>query len=261
MCMLFIKNEGLVLPNEYFDSLQHHNADGVSIYHFKSKKTFKFLDYDLAQKALEKFKDDKCIVHFRFGTSGQNGYDQLHGWEILNNEYVFFHNGVLSTFSGDKEKGLSDTQQLINMIEEMKDTLTINDIVKYLETFEKSSRFLIVKKSDNSVIIPNCAKWANVIKIDGIDLQFSNNYAIDFYLQQDDGHLQPKPKYSKYDMWDDYHDDLYDDYGNCQRDELNAEDELIYELDYIKHNGTLKELEQFITVNPDAAALYIRTYS
>lgn len=185
MCMLFIKPENLVLPRAYFDSLQANNEDGVSFYNFATRELFKTLDYDIAYNYLVENKDNKLITHFRFGTSGNASLDQLHGWDVVNGEYHFFHNGVMSTFSGTKD--LSDTQQFVQFVNMSK--YSLQQIVNFLEVFETGSRFMLVHKETQEVIIPNCAGWAKEIKIDGCPVIFSNTYAIDRRLQCDDGHL------------------------------------------------------------------------
>lgn len=256
MCMLFIKPKNLTLPEQYLDSLNDHNADGVSIYNLNDKELFKTLDYDAACDYLEKNHDNELIVHFRFGTSGKKSEDQLHGWDILGGKYKFFHNGVLSTFKGNKD--FSDTQQLVNMFNAT-DGLTLEHVVKYLESFEKSSRFLIVENDTNKITIPNCAKWENPILINGVSVKFSNSYAIDWYLLQDEGHTK-KPTFSRFNnsLWDDGYDydfsNIDDDCDNL----TDGEHDLLMELDYMIHNCNTKELRDFIATNPEIAAYYLK---
>lgn len=248
MCMLFIKPSELTLPSVYVESLWDNNSDGLSTYNVKSKELFQTLDYDEALQHLNDNHDNELIVHFRFGTSGKKSLSQLHGWEILNGKYRFFHNGVLSTFKGNKE--LSDTQQLIQMFNTFKDC-TLDKIISYLETFEQNSRFLIVEIETGKIIKPNCAKWNNPINIDGVSLQFSNSYAIDWYLLQDDGHLQKPFKQPMYDSF-------YSPFINDQDDFTDAEYDLMMELEFLIQEGTTKELTDFITVNPEVAAFLLK---
>lgn len=247
MCMLFIKPKNLTLPKAYFDSLREQNNDGVSCYDLETGEIFKTLDYDEAYRYLNDNHDSHLVVHFRFGTSGKKSIHQLHGWKILNDKYTFFHNGVLNTFKGDVKLGLSDTQQLVKMFNHCSG-ITIDEVVNYLETYEKTSRFLIIDNETKSVIKPKCAQWANPIKIEGVEVQFSNTYAIDWYLQQDDGHLVKSNK--KYNSGFNSYDD--------ENDYTEAESDMINELEYILHSHTLKDLVDFVTVNPEIVALYLK---
>lgn len=255
MCMLFIKPENLTLPMVYFNSLKSHNADGVSVYNLSNGQLFKTMSYEKALEHLNALHDDELVVHFRFGTSGKSTEKQLHGWGIVNNEYSFFHNGVMSTFNGDKAKGLSDTQQFVNYVNSKK--LSINEVVNYLELFEKGSRFLIVKKSDNSIITPNCAKWNDEIYIENAPIKFSNSYAIDFHLLQDDGHKKPKSNWSRndiYNMWDDDVDySSFNDDGVLTSFELS----LIVELDELIKFSNKAAVKAFIIDYPEIAAIYM----
>ena len=231
MCMLFVKPENFTLPENHFNSLWDYNPDGLSIYNFAEKRIFQTLDINKAKSYLDDNHDVQLVVHFRLGTSGKKSLDQLHGWDILNKKYKFFHNGILKTFKGNKE--LSDTQQLVNMFNTMPD-LTIQDVVNYLEQFETTGRFLIVDVSNNSVIRPNCAEWHDVINIDGTEIQYSNDYAIDWSL-------------------------INGDIDQYLFDHDEGDESSMMELDYLIHNGTTKELIDYITVNPSAAAYYLKS--
>ena len=92
----------------------------------------------------------ELIVHYRFGTSGKSKIDQLHGFDIIDNKYSLFHNGVLSSFKGTDE--LSDTQNLVDYFN--KNNYELYEVLQYLEKYEKSSRFLIVDKRTNEIHKP-----------------------------------------------------------------------------------------------------------
>ena len=262
MCMLFIKPKSLVLPDAYFNSLKEHNADGVSCYDLESGKLFQTLDYNEAKDYLNGSYDKNLVVHFRYGTSGKNTIKQLHGFSICNDEYVFFHNGVLSTYTGDIKKGLSDTQEFVNEVNAKK--VPIDGVILFLEKFERSSRFLIVKKSDNSIIIPNCAKWNKPIKINDVSVQFSNTYAVDTHLLQDEGHTIEKPLYPDYARyyrqssasWAD--EDLADFDNDLEIEATFAEQTLMDELENLLCFHTTKDVIDFITVNPEIATMLLQ---
>ena len=248
MCMLFVKPSNFTLPKPYFDSLKDHNGDGVSCYDLETGELFQTLNYDKAHQYLVDNHKSNLIVHFRYGTSGEKSLSQLHGWKILNGRYSFFHNGMLSTFKGDKEKGLSDTQEFVQMVNTW-EGVNIEDVVLYLEEFEKGSRFLIVDNETKKIITPNCAIWQRKINIEGTDIRFSNNYAIDWHLLQDNGHLKTKFNPDQYDLLT----------GYCDEEDLtDAENDMLAELSFIVQGSSLKDLIDFVTVNPEIAALYLK---
>ena len=256
MCMLFIKPENLTLPKAYFDSLQDHNADGVSCYDLKTGELFQTLSYDEAEKYLASKHADDLVVHFRFGTSGEKSLEQLHGWKILNDQYTFFHNGMLNTFKGDPDRGLSDTQQFVEMVDYWEDG-TIEDVVAYLEAYEQGSRFLIINNETKELIKPKCATWAKPITIEGVEVQFSNNYAIDWHLQQNDGHKVKRKSFKSQ-----YQGFVANSYFVGEEEDSDSytevEQDMISELEFIISDHTLKDLVDFITVNPEIAALYLK---
>ena len=178
MCMLFVKPENFSLPKNYFDSLKSKNADGLAFYNKKTKSVFKTLDYKLGWDYLEANRECEIVVHFRFGTSGENTVDQLHGFPVCNNEYLLFHNGILNSVDANEDEGLSDTQVLVHIFRDE----PVERLVKYLEEHERTSRFLLVNTKDNEFIIPKCAKWNGDATIDGTHIIFSNSYAIDYRL-------------------------------------------------------------------------------
>lgn len=266
MCMLFIKPKNLTLPKQYLESLYENNSDGLSCYDLESGELFQTMSKKKGFDFLNNSHDKELIVHFRYGTAGKKTVDQLHGWEILNGQYRFFHNGMLKTFNGTKD--LSDTQQLIDFINSIPE-MTIDSVVKMLENLEKSSRFLIVNTETKQVIKPNCAEWNDDILINGVPVMFSNTYAIDYHLLQDEGHTierinKKQLSFSNnkfyYNEPDDFIDDIDYQYGAI--DQLSdLENEMVMELDYLVNSGAShKEIVDYITVNPESAALYIREY-
>lgn len=267
MCMLFIKPKNLTLPKQYLESLYENNSDGLSCYDLESGELFQTMSKKKGFNFLNNSHDKELIVHFRYGTAGKKTVDQLHGWEILKGQYRFFHNGMLKTFNGTKD--LSDTQQLIDFINSIPE-MTIDSVVKMLENLEKSSRFLIVNTETKEVIKPNCAEWNDDILINGVPVMFSNTYAIDYHLLQDEGHTIERinKKHLSFSNSSFYNFNDFNDYDDCDSDydysSINQlsefEQDMIQELDYIVSTGTHKEIVDYITVNPESAALYIREY-
>lgn len=221
MCMLFIKPSDFTLNDDYFLSLWEHNPHGLSVYNLNNGELFKTLEYDTANQYLLDNHQNELIAHFRLATSGQRTLQQLHGFNICNDKYLLFHNGVLKTFKGTDL--LSDTQEIAVFFANK----SIDYVVDYLQTHEKTSRFLLVKKSTNEVIKPQCAKWHHGTIIDDKTIYFSNDYAIDYAL-------------------------LYPD---C--DDFYFYDDDFSELDYIIKCNDKKTLLGYIQVNPDIVSDYL----
>lgn len=231
MCMLFIKPKNLILPVNYHESLWNKNSDGFSVWNKSTKSLFKTLCKNEAYNYLVNNAESELIVHYRFGTSGKSTIEQLHGFDIIENKYALFHNGVLSSFNGSGD--MSDTQNLVDYFN--KNNYELHEVIQYLEKYERSSRFLIVDKKTNEIYKPDCAKWNDITLIDGYEIRFSNSYAIDYNLLG----------------FDDWCFDQYDDY-----DMLDNPD--FAELDYIINSCSEKDLIDFIQCNPDAVAQYLK---
>lgn len=275
MCMLFIKPETLALPRAYFDSLQSSNADGVSFYNFHNKELFKTLDYEEAFQYLQDNAEHKLVVHFRFGTSGKNTIDQLHGWDILDGRYHFFHNGVLSTIKGCKDK--SDTQRFVDVINSGKVFKNVDDIIKYLERFENGSRFIILDKETQEIIVPECEEWADVININGCPVQFSNTYAIGYEMQFDDAHLYKWTPKRSYGATNPQYTSAYSsNVGNVgtieqsdfiadafytDSNEMELHPDEAYEIEHLITHCSYKDLLDFVLTNPDSIAKYLKEYA
>ena len=199
MCMLFIKPKNLILPANYHESLWDKNSDGLSVWNKSTKSLFKTLCKNEAYNYLLNNAESEVIVHYRFGTSD-----------------------------------LSDTQNLVNYFNQ--NNFDLYEVIKYLEKYEYNSRFLIIDKTTNEVIKPNCAKWNDITLIDGYEVRFSNNYAIDCNLLG----------------FDDWYFNEYDD----SYDMLDNPD--FAELDYIINSCSEKDLIDFIQCNPETVAQYLK---
>ena len=232
MCMLFIKPKNLILPLNYHESLWQKNSDGLSVWNKSTKTLFKTLCKNEAYNYLVQNAQSELIVHYRYGTSGKSTLDQLHGFDIIENKYSLFHNGVLSSFNGTVE--LSDTQNLVDYFNQ--NNYELYEVIKYLEKYERSSRFLIVDKRTNEIHKPACAKWNDITLIDGHEVRFSNSYAIDYDLLG----------------FDDWYFDEYDD----SYDILDNPD--FAELDYIINSCSEKDLIDFVQCNPEVVAQYLK---
>jgi len=179
--MLFVKPSGFTLPSKYFNSLKFRNPHGLAIYNKNTGKLYKTLNYEKGAEYLKKNHDSELVIHFRYSTSGAKTKHQLHGFNVCNDEYLLFHNGMMNTFTGDSWKAKnprSDTEVFAYLFKHE----PIERMVAYLEKYEKGSRFLIVNKKTKEYIIPKCANWNGDVDIEGTKINFSNSYAIDSYL-------------------------------------------------------------------------------
>lgn len=199
MCMLYVKEAGIVIPRVFWDSICAANREGMGMYNIDKDEIVKTEDYEEAWRYVNDNKQDKIVCHHRLATSGPKTIDQLHGWDI-GNDTVFFHNGVLKTYRGTAT--MSDTQQLV---EEWKGA-PVKALVRYLEAMEKSSRFLLINRKTGEIIRPDCARWNPVyIHELGKTVEWSNDYAFKYNMLP--------PAYSR---WSGYDDDWSYGGGNAR---------------------------------------------
>lgn len=242
MCMLFIKENNVKLPETHFESLWDYNPDGLAVYNVDKQNLYKTLDYGDAKAYLNAHVEDKLIVHFRMATSGQKTERQLHGFAVCG-DWLLFHNGVLSTFKGNDM--LSDTQQLAQMFNDPATGYKVDDLVNYLEAFETASRFLIVNINSGEIIQPTCAEWNEPTKLDdGTSITYSNTYAMRWALLKQDEY------YDNWSIWKGFDD--YDDFGITDTDK-----QLIAEVEMIRKAYDRKSMLDFVYMNPEFVADYL----
>ena len=199
MCMLYVKEAGIVIPRVFWDSICAANREGMGMFNIDKNEIVKTEDYEEAWRYVNDHKHHKIVCHHRLATSGAKTLDQLHGWD-MDNGYVFFHNGVLKTYRGTAT--MSDTQQFV---EEWKGA-PVKAMVRYLETMEKSSRFLLIHRETGEIIKPDCARWNPVyIHELGKTVEWSNDYAFNYNMLP--------PAYSR---WSGYDDDWSYGGGNSR---------------------------------------------
>ena len=199
MCMLYVKEAGIVIPRVFWDSICAANREGMGMFNIDKNEIIKTENYEEAWRYVNDNKQDKIVCHHRLATSGAKTIDQLHGWD-MENGYVFFHNGVLKTYHGTAT--MSDTQQFV---EEWKGA-PVRAMVRYLEAMEKSSRFLLIHRESGEIIKPACARWNPVyIHELGKTVEWSNDYAFKYNLLP--------PAYSR---WSGYDDDWSYGGGNTR---------------------------------------------
>ena len=199
MCMLYVKEAGIVIPRVFWDSICAANREGMGMFNIDKNEIVKTEDYEEAWRYVNDNKQDKIVCHHRLATSGAKTIDQLHGWD-MDNGFVLFHNGVLKTYRGTAT--MSDTQEFV---EEWKGA-PVKAMVRYLEAMEKSSRFLLIHRESGEIIKPDCARWNPVyIHELGKTVEWSNDYAFKYNMLP--------PAYSR---WSGYDDDWSYGGGNSR---------------------------------------------
>ena len=92
MCMLYVKEAGIVIPRVFCDSIWAANREGMGMYNIDKDEIVKTEDYEEAWRYVNDHKQHKIVCHHRLATSGAKTIDQLHGWD-MDNGFVLFHNG------------------------------------------------------------------------------------------------------------------------------------------------------------------------
>ena len=224
MCQMFFKPAGLVVTDDLFDSVWYANSDGFGAYSFADKSVFKTLDYNAAKQYLADNAQNDLFCHFRYATGGSVSLDNVHPFDT--GRYIIFHNGILSGIKPTRIK--SDTAVLADMLKGAP-----LSAIKQALSEQYSSRFYIVdKKTNNGFSVDTGAKW---YQCNDTGILFSNSYAF---------------------CWD-----ILDNYltDNSLTNESNyyGPDDLEY---LLKRNASKIELVDFISKNPDSAAVLLREY-
>ena len=224
MCQMFFKPAGLVVTDDLFDSVWYANSDGFGAYSFADKSVFKTLDYNAAKQYLADNAQNDLFCHFRYATGGSVSLDNVHPFDT--GRYIIFHNGILSGIKPTRIK--SDTAVLADMLKGAP-----LSAIKQALSEQYSSRFYIVdKKTNNGFSVDTGAKW---YQCNDTGILFSNSYAF---------------------CWD-----ILDNYltDNSLTNESNyyGPDDLEY---LLKRNASKTELADFISKNPDSAAVLLREY-
>ena len=223
MCQMFFKPAGLVVTDNLFDSVWFANSDGFGAYSFADKSVFKTLDYNAAKQYLADNAQNNLFCHFRYATGGSVSLDNIHPFDT--GRYIIFHNGILSGIKPTRIK--SDTAVLADTLK----GAPLSAIKKELSA-QYSSRFYIVdKKANKGFSIDTGAKW---YQCNDTGILFSNSYAFCWDIL--DNYLTDSPTIeSNY-------------YGPDDLESL------------LKHNASKIELVDFISKNPDSAAVLLREY-
>ena len=214
----------MAVADSLFDSIWAANPDGFGAYSFENKTVFKTLNYNAAKQYMADNAQNNLFCHFRYATGGSVSLENIHPFDTGN--FIIFHNGILSGIKPTRIK--SDTAVLADML----NGAPLSAIKQALSE-QYSSRFYIVDKTANKGFsVDTGANWY-ACKDTGI--LFSNSYAfcwdiLDNYLP--DNSLTTESNY----------------YGP---DDLEA---------LLKRNASKIELVDFISKNPDSAAVLLREY-
>lgn len=224
MCQMFFKPAGMVVSDDLFDSVWYANSDGFGAYSFADKSVFKTLDYSAAKQYIADNAQNDLFCHFRYATGGSVSLDNVHPFDT--GRYIIFHNGILSDIKPTRIK--SDTAVLADTLK----GAPLSAIKKELLT-QYSSRFYIVdKKANNGFSVDTGAKW---YQCNDSGILFSNSYAFCWGIS----------------------DNYLTDNSLTNESNYYGPDDLEY---LLKRNASKTEIVDFISKNPDTAAVLLREY-
>ena len=172
MCrILFKENNNLLFDKKELEESYKSNPDGTGIIYYdpadsllKVKKFIKGTEFEKIYKyikTVEKNKTYKNIaVHFRFGTGGGLGIEQIHPIKIRENMYLI-HNGVSHTFDIDNQNA-SDTQWMARWLNKNNfalDSLNDPDNKKIYDKIFSGNKLLIMEGDKYKFINEDLGRW------------------------------------------------------------------------------------------------------
>lgn len=156
MCLLVLKTAGKFLKPETVDAAWKNNSDGGGIVgvidgEFVVEKSLNKEEfYHLSRK----FDQVDAIVHFRFGTSGTKGIENVHPFLVTPNLYMA-HNGVFMIERPNKD--MSDTWHFVQKISKIPNIENIVDSLEFQSilgmAIGKSNKLIFLRKDGKSAII------------------------------------------------------------------------------------------------------------
>jgi predicted glutamine amidotransferase len=167
MCIIYVKPDGVEIPEEYLrEGWRTNNDGGGFMFAHKGnlcvRKGYSKLKPFLKRyrKDMKKFDNPLACVHFRIATSGEVDYRNCHPHKVGKN-IAIMHNGMFSEFSfRNSEK--SDT---LLFAERLRDTMPAEfeqqqHIINLLELYIKSEGSRVALMTNNGqVIIFNRSTW------------------------------------------------------------------------------------------------------
>ena len=146
------------------------NPDGTGILYYDASQDkmvvhkwladTKFEDIYKYLSEVEKNPDAKNIaIHFRIGTSGEKGFNQIHPQHIKNDMYLF-HNGIMRQFDVSEKE--SDTQWMAKWLADTNfsfDKLENPEYRKIYENIFSSNKLLIIEKDKFVFLNEDLGQW------------------------------------------------------------------------------------------------------
>ena len=116
MCLLIHKPKHAVLPEQLLESAAAFNPHGYGFIGFGADgscvvRRSEHTDLYELRQLYEAFRDKECVIHLRYGTSGNIDFTNTHPLQITDTIYLA-HNGTLNMQRHDHER--SDTWHLVN---------------------------------------------------------------------------------------------------------------------------------------------------
>lgn len=116
MCLLIHKPRYAELPDQLLESAAEFNPHGYGFIGFGSDgscvvRRSAVTDLPELRQLYEAFRDKECVIHLRYGTSGNIDFTNTHPIQITDTIYLA-HNGTLNLQRHDHER--SDTWHLVN---------------------------------------------------------------------------------------------------------------------------------------------------
>jgi len=170
MCQIVVIKSNKKLSKEFLNQQFNTNRDGIGFCYFKERKWYwkKFMNFDEFYNFYENTEYEKCVIHFRFGTSGSKDVSNVHPFLIskerdidLNegvlkdDEILLMQNGVTNkvfniakfVLSEDlREKNYSDTRTIAYLLKKL-NVFDVEEIAKRLAMIDNTSRFAIISNS------------------------------------------------------------------------------------------------------------------
>ncbi len=116
MCLLIHKPADAALPEQLLESAADFNPHGYGFIGFAADGSLVIRRSTTTSVAelqglYEEFRDQECVIHLRYGTSGKVDEENTHPLRITDNIYMA-HNGMLNLERHARDR--SDTWHLVN---------------------------------------------------------------------------------------------------------------------------------------------------
>lgn len=158
MCVICVKPKRKVIPQAYLKRMFNHEPHGAGFGVSLGNKVYfekGFMTFEEFINAFERWNTEKhlVVVHFRTASVGSITANLTHPFPLTNDENhllglqgfsqsILFHNGTIPKIaSGD----LSDTASLAKLLGYYREKykMSIADIVKFIETIDSYSKFIL----------------------------------------------------------------------------------------------------------------------